>query len=315
VLASARELGYTRSRIALLLKEQRTRTIGIIADEIATSPWAGRMVRAADTVAAEHGYTTITIDTSATRRDTAGAIDVLAERQVEGFLLATLGHIEVPVPTVPGDLPLVLLNCRPRGESDGSTPDAAPGAPPSFEPDDLGGGRRAAERLVAVGHRDVVMLSSGVQDPATLEREQGYREILEEAGLRPRIVQAGWQMSDGYRETMRLFAPEAAGPRPTAVFAIRDRVAAGVIHAAAVLGLAVPGDLSVIGFDDEDFFAEELTPPLTTIGLPHLEMGERAMTLLLNRIDAGPDEDPERTSAVSVPCPLVERESVASPRT
>ena len=301
VLAAAAELGYTRSAVAMSLRERRTRTIGLISDEIATSPWAGRMVREASMAAAERGYMVLTADLSLREATVEGAVRMLAERQVDGLVYAAMGRTRITAPTPPPGIPLVLLNCDalPQGEV----------APVAVVPDDLQGARRAARRLLEVGHRRIVMLSGDDDSVATRERQQGFTEVLEETGLAPRIVRTGWQMDDGFRAATELLAEPVP---PTALFCIRDRVAAGAIHAAAVAGVAVPRELSVIGFDDEDFFAEVLTPPLTTIALPHAEMGRTAMTALLDLVDAE-DQAADATRTVVVACPLVERSSVARP--
>lgn len=320
VLRAAEELGYARSAIALSLKQQRTRTIGLITDEIATSPWAGRMVRAASMAASRADYMVITVDLSLRDASVEGAMRTLAERQVDGLLYATMGRRMVPAPAARPGLPMVLLNCETADGALGegttaagsSSADPQPVEPPAFVPDDYGGARRAARRLAEVGHERIVMLSGGDDSVACLEREAGFRDELEERGLEPEVLDAGWQMDDGYRSLSRLLGD---GAPPTAVFCIRDRVAAGVLHAASAAGLQVPRDLSVIGFDDEDYFAETLTPPLTTIGLPHVEMGEQAMARLLALIDA--PEAPRtagRPAPVRIACPLVERATVGRPR-
>lgn len=322
VLEAARELGYTRSAVALSLKQQRTRTIGLITDEIATSPWAGRMVRAASRVAAEHDHMVITVDLSLRDYSLEDALRMLSERQVDGLVYATMGSARVRLPPLPAWPPMVLLNCE----------DATPGRDlPGVVPDDRGGAREAARRLLDAGHERLVMLTGADESVAVAEREAGFREELEAAGLPVRIVPTGWQMSDGMRETRRLLAEDAP---PTALFCIRDRVAAGAIHAAALAGVDVPGGLSVIGFDDEDFFAGDLTPALTTVALPHAEMGERAMRRLLARMGSADGEAPASSETSTsedtvssegdgtdtagpnrelVPCPLVERASVAEP--
>lgn len=308
VLAAAQELGYARSAIAVSLREQRTRTLGLITDEIATSPWAGRMVRAAFQEAAEHGYMAITVDLSLRGSSLEGALRTLAERQVDGLLYAAMGRSVLSLPATLPRQPLVLINAL-------EEPSSAPGGRglPSFIPDDRGGARRAAQRLVDVGHSDIVMLSGDDAQPATLERERGFRDVIEHAGLPVRMIRAGWQMSDGHREARRLLSGGAGTP-PTALFCIRDRVAAGALFAAAELGLSVPGELSLVGFDDEDFFAEQLTPPLTTIALPHEEMGVRGVRALLELIEGEARVSqagaPER--AVVVGCPLVERGTVGA---
>lgn len=306
VLAAAEQLGYARSAIAVSLRDQRTRTIGLITDEIATSPWAGRMTRAASQEAAAHDQMVISVDLSLRGAAVEDAMRLLAERQVDGLVYATMGRARVPSPVSTFGLPLVLLNCEPLAE-DGTAADELP----AFIPDDRGGARRATRRLIDVGHHRITMLSGADGQPATVEREVGYREAMVDAGLTPRIVPAGWQMDDGFRATSRLLG---SGDPPSALFCIRDRVAAGALHAASAAGANVPRELSLIGFDDEDFFAEVLTPPLTTIALPHEEMGREAMRALLAMIDAeGADDAVEPPSIVTVPCPLVERGTVAAP--
>ncbi|MEU0215330.1 LacI family DNA-binding transcriptional regulator [Streptomyces sp. NPDC006265] len=99
-------------------------------------------------------------------------------------------------------------------------------------------------------------------------------------------------------------APEL---RPTGIFAYNDRVAAGVLHAATRLGITVPGDLSVVGYDDQEHMAAHLAPPLTTVALPHREMGEVAARLLLDSLATG------RTPPATVrrlACPVISRSSV-----
>ena len=302
---AAAQLGYTRSALAISLKEQRTRTIGLITDEIATSPFAGRMARAASLAAAQSDYMVITMDLSLRDHSVEDAARLLAERQVDGLLYATMGRVHVPRPAMPPGIPYVLLNCELEVGAD------EVGAPVAVVPDDYGGARRAARRLAETGHRRIAMLSGDDRSVAVREREAGFREELAEQGIVPRIVPAGWQIDDGYRAAAAMLAGEDA---PTGIFCIRDRVAAGALHAAVAAGLNVPGDLSIVGFDDEDFFAETLTPPLTTIALPHEEMGGRAMAHVLARLGVERSDAPLEGRVDVVECPLVERESVGRPR-
>lgn len=304
VLAAAAELGYMRSAIAMSLRDRRTRTIGVVTDEISTSPWAGRMIRAASQEAAARGYMVMTADLSLRGSSVDDAMRMLAERQVDGLVHATMGRSALASSVTTYGLPLVLLNCALASGEDGAP------AVPAVVPDDRGGAARAVRRLLDVGHRDIVMLTGDDSQEATREREQGFRDAVAACPepVRAEIVACGWQMDDGFRAAARLLAK--AEP-PTAVFCIRDRVAAGAIHAAACAGVEVPTALSVIGFDDEDFFAEALTPPLTTIALPHEEMGAIAMRMLLDHLDGADDPTPDRP--VVVPCPLVERETLARP--
>ncbi len=99
--------------------------------------------------------------------------------------------------------------------------------------------------------------------------------------------------------------------RPTAIFCFNDRMAMGVYHAAAERGLRIPDDLSVVGFDNQELIADGLRPGLTTVALPHYEMGAWAVENLIRRIE-NPESEVEQ---VRLPCPLVSRGSVAAPRT
>lgn len=325
VLRAAEELHYTRSRSALNLREQRSRTIGIISDEILTSPWAGRMLRAVDSVAHARGYFTLSIDLSLPGTNPDSAVRTLLEHDVDGLIIATMGASRVSVPPSAADRPVVLLNCLETSEAledYPSEPLFSRDTPTDsirlastrfneFMPDDYYGGYLAAERLLGAGHTRLAMIAGNGNVIAKRAREQGFADACRPHGVTPEFIESGWDFDDGYRAGTALLSRDP-GTRPTGVFCIRDRVAGGLMHAAAVTGVRVPRDLSVVGFDDEDFFAEKLVPALTTIALPHLAMGEAAMNTLLGIVEAA-DASPASASRWLFPCPLVERESVASP--
>lgn len=117
-------------------------------------------------------------------------------------------------------------------------------------------------------------------------------------------MDTGWEIDDGYHAAYPLLQQ---ADRPSAVFAVTDCVATGVLLAAARLGVDVPAQLSVIGFDDQQALADSVVPALTTVALPHPEMGERAIELLLERLgDAS-----FRPRRELLGCPVVRRESTA----
>lgn len=114
-----------------------------------------------------------------------------------------------------------------------------------------------------------------------------------DADLQGAVRVVGWDINDGYRGAMAVLADERGSVRPpahrpTALFAINDRAASGAVHAAAALGIRVPQELSIVGFDDQERFADRLTPPLTTLALPHRAMGEAGTTLLLDLFGRAP---------------------------
>ena len=312
ILTAARELDYRPNSVAQSLRRQRSHALGLVTDHIATSPFAGRIVAGAMDVAAANGYVLLLVDTDTQHEREQQAIAELTRRQVDGLLYATMGHIQLAaLPRT--TLPLVLANCY--------IPEAVA---PAVIPDDIGGGRRAAEHLLRLGHRRIVMLSGpGAEagDAGNISgplREKGFRAALESAG-HPEPAAAvrifGWDMDDGYRGAMSVLADASGRPlppneRPTAIFAITDRAASGVAFAAATLGLRVPHDLSLVGFDDQEHLAERLTPPLTTLALPHRAMGEQAATILLDQLSGTP---PEPNLLRLLQCPLIERASTTAP--
>jgi LacI family transcriptional regulator len=170
------------------------------------------------------------------------------------------------------------------------------------------GAKAATEHLLTLGHRRIGAITGPVGMVATEDRRNGYHAALVAAGVVPDPsleVPSNWQIEGGAEAALTLLhRPD----RPTAVFAFNDNVAAGTMRAARKLGLRVPEDLSVVGFDDVEF-AELLTPPLTTVRQPLEEMGRMAVSLLTRLIERQPLE----AVHVELATRLVVRESTAPP--
>ncbi|HET7477825.1 MAG TPA: LacI family DNA-binding transcriptional regulator [Dermatophilaceae bacterium] len=302
ILAAAADLGYTPNLVASSLRRQSTRQVGIITDTIASSPFAGRLLRGAVDRASERGFMVSLFDTAQRPERESSAAHELLRRRADGILYASMGLREVTdLPDV--GLPMVLANCYVAGD-----------ALPCVIPDETLGGRTAAQYLLGNGHRRVTMLggSGAVAGPL---RAGGFRSAMRSAGLDPAatpVVEAGWTIDAGYAAACRVLNPPPEGESPTAVFAVNDRVALGAMLAAARLGLDVPGDLSIVGFDDQEELAANLVPALTTLALPHHQMGERAMDVLLD-LHAEALE-PDRPRRQLLDCPLMVRDSVSPPR-
>jgi LacI family transcriptional regulator len=176
-------------------------------------------------------------------------------------------------------------------------------------PDEYTAGRAATEALIAAGHRRIGFANNSDDIPASRGRLRGYLDALEDAGIEhdDRLVVAAPSETEGGVQSGRALL--ALSDRPTAIFAFNDRMAFGVYHAAAEHGLRIPADLSVIGFDNQELIATGVRPQLTTMSLPHYEMGVWAVETLIHRIEH-PDAEPQH---VRLACPLVSRESIASP--
>ncbi|MFT4167014.1 MAG: LacI family DNA-binding transcriptional regulator [Microlunatus sp.] len=309
IIEAARKLNYTPNAVALSLRSRRSSTIGIVTDAIATSAFGGRLLQGAGEVAIARGFLTMVIDTRWDKERERQAYDTLQNRQVDGFLFAALGLRRYQPPSLLRGIPSALANCFDDADS-----------VPAFIPDEVTGCRTVTQHLIDQGHRDITLLTGTSDVIASGLREQGFVEAMTGAGLSVgEPVLGGWEIDKGYAAAMHVLAERDT--RPTAIVCTNDRSAVGVLLAAAQLGLSVPRDLSVVGYDDDENVAPWLVPALTTVRLPHREMGERAMQVVL---DAA--LDPARTPTspvvhdgsprprVLLECPLVMRDSVAPPR-
>ncbi|MDX6252353.1 MAG: LacI family transcriptional regulator [Kribbellaceae bacterium] len=299
VRRAAGELGYSPSSVARNLRLQRSQMLALISDEIATTPYAGQMILGAQEAASKAGWLLMLVNTGSDSEFEAAEIQALRQRQVDGFLYATMYHREVTLPEAIAGVPTVLLDAR---SSDRTLP--------SVVPDEVAGGRIATEELIRHGHSKIGFLNNADDIPATHGRLKGYRAALEDAGLTydERLVIARPSDTEGGLQGARQLL--AATDRPTALFCFNDRMAMGAYHAARELGLRIPQDLSVVGFDNQELIADGLRPGLTTVALPHYEMGAWAVEALIARIEGQESEGPQHAALT---CPLVIRNSVDRP--
>ena len=300
VQRAADELLYRPNQLARGLRTQRSGMIGFLSDQVSTTPYAGRMIVGAQAAAEEAGSLLLLLDSGGDPALAEREVEALRERQVDGIVYATFFHRVVTPPANLANGPVVLLDAR---SSDGSIS--------SVVPDEVGGSRRAVEVLLAAGHRRVGFVTTDEDIPARDLRFTGYRQALEAYGLPfdPDLVSIGGADAHAGHAAARglLTAPTP----PTALFCFKDLAAMGVYQAANELGVSIPGDLSVVGFDDQQLISESLRPGLTTIALPHEAMGRWAVRTLLEQIAAG--SKPLPVTHALLPCPLVSRDSVARP--
>ncbi|WP_405654334.1 LacI family DNA-binding transcriptional regulator [Streptomyces sp. NBC_00019] len=295
---AADRLGYRPDPVARGLRRRRTAVIGLVTDEIATSPFAGRLLRGAMETAWDSEHLVLTVDSGGDPAKEDAAVAELLDRRVDGIIYAAMSLRRVRVPEGLHRIHSVLANCVPEDDS-----------LPAVIPAERAGGRTAARLLLDEGHRRVAMVG-GQDDMASADRLRGFRDALRAEGItvpKEWVVRSGGEINSGYEGALRVLDGIAADRRPTGIFCYNDRVAAGVLHAATRLGIAVPEELSVVGYDDQEHMAAYLTPALTTVALPHRAMGEAAARLLLDSIDTG------RTSPATVrrlACPVISRASV-----
>ncbi|MET7550904.1 MULTISPECIES: LacI family DNA-binding transcriptional regulator [unclassified Streptomyces] len=300
VLEAARELGYRPNVTARSLRTKSTQTIGFVSDRITTTPFAGDVIRGAMEAARQKDHLLFITEAGGDRAAESSLVHALLDRQVDAVVYASMFTRYVTPPKELFGRRVVLLNCL------------APGFDaPSVVPDEFKAGRDAARALLAAGHIEGIWAIGGHQAvPATPEgivagneRMRGLEEVLREGGARLEgVVECDWDTLDGHREVSALLA---AGHRPRALVCLADRVSFGAYQALGEAGLSVPGDVSVISFDDQDI-ASVLRPALTTLRLPHYQLGHLAMELILR---PGPLE----AVVHRVPMPLQSRASLAAP--
>ncbi|MCL3861055.1 LacI family DNA-binding transcriptional regulator [Actinotalea sp. K2] len=304
VEAAAVELGYAPNHLARGLRTQRTHTIGMLSDQVVTTPYAGRMILGAQQAAWEAGYLLLLVSTDGDVRMEAEAIRELKARQVDGLLYATMYHQLLELPAGLSTSSTVVLDA-----------DVVDGSVPHVVPDDERGGYEATRELLRHGHTRIAYLANAHDVPANQLRLAGYRRALAEAGITfdPTLVIAEAALSAGGERAAAALLSRRH--RPTAIFVFNDRMAVGVFRAARRAGLSVPDDISIVGYDDQELVASDTDPGLTTMALPHLAMGQWAanrLIAMINSSDPSIDGHTEPRKHLE-PCPLVVRGSVGPP--
>ena len=298
VRAVAKDLGYAPNRLASGLRNQRSQIIGLVSDQITTTPFAGAMIRGAQETAYQRGYMLMVLNSGLDNDLEKHEIQTLQQHQVDGIIYARMYHQGVTVPEELHGIPTVLLDAA-----------SADTSISSVVPDEIAAAEAAVEILVAAGHTRIGMINNIDDIPATHGRLEGYRNTLIRNGLPedPRLVAAAVSDTVGGRQaTAQLLA---LSDRPTAMFCFNDRMAMGAYQAASAAGLRIPEDLSVVGMDNLELIADALWPGLTTVALPHYEMGCWAVARLLDDIEK-PGAPAGQKKLI---CPVIERGSVAPP--
>ncbi|WP_028922063.1 LacI family DNA-binding transcriptional regulator [Pseudonocardia acaciae] len=299
VKAAARELRYQPNAIARGLKTARSMSVGVLLPDL-TNPLFPPIVRGVEDVLAAAGYTTLIANTDNDPRRQGTLFDSLRARQVDGFVVATARREDELLTEAHREgVRIVLVNRRvDRADI------------PAVIGDDQSGIAQAVAHLVELGHTRIGHVA-GPQNTATgLARLRAYRQAVEDAGLAadPALVARadGFTEAEGARALRAMLSATAV---PTAVVAANDMIALGCLDVFAERGLGCPGDVSLVGFNDTPFI-DRLTPALTTVRVPHYQIGAEAARMLLERLG-----DPDLPAKViTLPVTLVPRASTAPPR-
>ncbi len=277
VRAAAVELGYHPHEPARQLAGGASRTLGLVMhqapEQVAVDALLAETLRGLATVARGSGFRVL-LETVAP--GPGGYTDLLDSRQVDGLVVSgPRADDAILRDPASASLPIVLQGTF------------AHAVVPSVDVDNRAGAQDAVEHLVTLGHRQVACITNApLAYTAAADRVDGYRAALREAGLTadPALLAEGdFDAASGHRAMAKLLA---GGRDFSAVFVASDTVAVGAIAALRQAGLGVPGDVSVVGFDDVPL-AAFFDPPLTTIHLPAFELGATAGQVLVDRVRGG----------------------------
>lgn len=293
VREAAAALGYTRDIMASSLRRGGTGTIGVLVPRLSDTVMA-LIYEAISRVAQERNYFAIVATSGDDPDDEQRAVESLLNRRVDGLILAT-SRLDDQLPSrlrergIPHSLVL---------RTDGTSPSALG--------DDLQGGYLATRHLLDLGHRDIGLVAGPDFTSSARDRQAGFRRAMQEAEIavyEPWIAESGFGIESGELAGMQILSQDS---RPTAIFAVNDNLAIGIMAAAHRLGITLGSSLSLVGYNDIPL-ASRLPVPLTSVHIPFDYVAQQAVDLLLNDRAtneirrAMPSLIPRQSSARAVP--------------
>jgi DNA-binding LacI/PurR family transcriptional regulator len=292
----AQESGYRPSAAARSLVTSRTAAVGVVVTSI-SDPFAAEVLRGIEDAANDLGYSVFLANSDADAEREMKVVCSFEERRVDGILVTSsrVGSMYAEVLSST-HLPIVLLNNQHPGDFLHSVMIDNPSA-----------ASQATRHLLGLGHREIAYLGDRFGGQTDTERFDGYRSALELSGIAPNpayIVSGDGKAEGGAQAVGRLLDLDRP---PSAIFCYNDMTVLGALSTIRARGLAVPRDISLVGFDDL-FFAAYLDPPLTTVRQPMRAMGRLAMETLCQLL-AGSAMDHN----IKVPGELIVRKSTAPP--
>jgi LacI family transcriptional regulator len=293
VEAAVAELGYTPNRLAQGLRSKQTRTLALIVTDI-TNPFWTTVARGVEDAAHRDGFSVVLCNTDESQSKQNQYVDLLLQKQVDGFLLVPAGNdAETVLLIQERGVPVVVLDRRIAVPAD------------SVRCDSEGGAYHLTQHLIERGHRRIAVLSGSRDVSTATDRVTGYRRALGDAGIpvdERLICHRSFTQEAGYEMTLEVLK---IPPQPTALFAVNNFIAIGAVRALREAGLRVPEDMALVAFDDLPLTLI-IEPFLTVASQPAYAMGQRATELLLSRL-AG--EGAEVPAEIVLPTDLVVRMS------
>lgn len=274
VLQAIQELDYERNLLAAALMKKNTYTLGLIIVDIA-NPFYAEITRGVEDKAAEDNFNVIVCNTDYHLEKEAAYISILRQKRIDGLIFVTPEINDENISKLYQEQPdfsLVII---------GSKIDDC--ALDTVLVNNYVGTRQAMEHLASLEHRRIGFIHGQIARISSQERLASYRLFLKEAGFQEDakiIVGGAFEIDSGYQKAKELL--QLDNP-PSAIFAANDQIAVGVLQAAHAMGIKVPRELSVIGYDNTSL-ATITYPKLTTVAQPMVEMGRQAAKMAIERI-------------------------------
>jgi DNA-binding LacI/PurR family transcriptional regulator len=273
VLKVIEELGYRPNIQARALVSGRSHILGLVVSEI-TNPFFPEIVQAFENIAVEHGYDILLVSTVHDPKRMDISVQRMTERRVDGVAVMTFGMEELLLEDREfTDVPLVFVDVGPKRP-----------LVSNIRIDYLNGIRQAVQHLAALRHEQIAFISGPLDLKSAMSRRNAFEQAMGEIGLevsKPFIVEADHTLEGGVRAMGSLLS---LPKRPTAILCSNDMTALGVMHKCYQEGLSIPGDLSLVGFDDIRL-AQFVLPPLTTVRMSQSELARIAFHALLTEIE------------------------------
>lgn len=302
VMEAIEALDYIPNLAARMVRTNRSGVIGLITDVVSTTPNSVEIIRGVQDGVSRAGQSLLIANTSGSEESEAKVWRTFQEHRIDGVLYATMYHHATSFDPNAHRIPTVLVNCFAGGRDDVA----------AVVPDDRDGGYQAARYAIEQGHTRIGFVTLNPLILAAELRREGFDAALREAGIEPRpewirpgiVGPLDAEETPAFSIALDLLSAPAVD-RPTVLLAGNDEIAMQCLFAAAQLGLKVPTDVAIVGFDDFRMISERVIPPLTTVALPYYDIGIRAAEKLFAMLagDAG------YPLIERLPCPLVRRQS------
>jgi LacI family transcriptional regulator len=299
VLAAMSALDYQPDAIARSLKTGRSNAIGVIVPDI-TNTFYPEVIRGIEVAAQAAGYSVLLCDSSEDRTIEERHFSALFSRRVDGVILACCVNSRANELVARRSVPVIFIDRLPAST-----------AVNSVCTDNLAAGQLAAEHLIGLGHKRIGMLAGHLGLSPHHDRLEGFRKAMQEAHLPildEYLIAGNVQVDDGVEASRRLLGLPTP---PTAILASNNKLLLGVLQAVEEKNLAIPKDLSVLGFDDY-LWNMHFSPGLTAVAQRTGEIGRRSFELLQRLIQTPPTDDDAPTH-VRIPAELRIRNSTARP--